>query len=78
MIFVKNLSAIAAIFFGVASFYLALTVPVFVASSYLMLAMFCAGVTALSSWTLSNTNKLWLAVFGVLWSILLVASNGAV
>ena len=78
MTIIKNLAAIVAIFFGVTALYAGLTVPAFVASSYLMLAMFCAGVTALSTWTLSNTNKLWLAVFGIIWDILMVVGNGAV
>ena len=78
MTIIKNLAAIVAIFFGVTALYAGLVAPAFVASSYLLLAMFCAGVTALSTWTLSNTNKLWLAVFGIIWTILMVVGNGAV
>ena len=76
MLFIKNLAAIAAIFLAVPAFYSGLTVPAFLASSYLMLGMFCAGIVVLSTWTLSNTNKGVLAVFGILWSILIVAGNG--
>ena len=76
MTIIKNLIAIAAIFFGVTALYAGLTVPAFVASSYLLIAMFCAGVTALSSWSLSNTNKICLSVFTVFWMVLMVAGNG--
>ena len=76
MTIIKNIVSLVAIFFGVTALYLGLTVPAFVASSYLMIAMFCTGVTALSSWTLSNTNKICLSVFTVLWTVLMFVGNG--
>lgn len=78
MTIIKNLVAIAAIFFGVTALYAGLTVPAFVAQSYLLIAMFCAGVTGLCAWSLSNQNKIWLAVFGVFWTVLMFVGNGAV
>jgi hypothetical protein len=76
MTIMKNLVALTAIFFAVPSLVVGLTVPAFLATSYLMIAMFCAGATVLSAWSLSNTNKVWLAVVGILWLALMVVSNG--
>ena len=76
MTIIKNLIAIVAIFFGVTALYAGLTVPAFVASSYLLIAMFCAGVTALSAWSLSNQNKIWLSVYSVFWTVLMFVGNG--
>ena len=76
MTIIKNLVAIVAIFFGVTALYAGLTVPAFVAQSYLLIAMFCAGVTGLCAWSLSNQNKICLFVFTVFWMVLMVAGNG--
>ena len=78
MIFIKNIVALGAILIGVATLYLAMTVPVIVASSYLLLAIFCVGILVLSTWSLSNVNKVWLSVFTILWAIMMVLGNGAV
>jgi hypothetical protein len=76
MIIMKNLVALAAIFIAAPALYLGVTVPVFLATSYLMIGMFCCGVFALATWTLSTKNKLWLAVAGILWTLLTVMGNG--
>ena len=76
MTIMKNLVTLAAIFFAVPSLVVGLTVPAFLATSYLMIAMFCAGAATLAIWSLTNTNKVWLAVVGLLWLVLMVAANG--
>jgi hypothetical protein len=78
MIIMKNLVALAAIFLAVPALYVGVTVPAFMATSYLMVSMFCAGVATLAMWSLTNTNKGWLCVFGILWALMMVVGNGAV
>ena len=78
MIIFKNLVALASIFIGATALFIALTVPAFLATSYLMIAMFCSGITAFCTWSLSRTNQLWLCVFTAIWLMMLVVGNGAV
>jgi hypothetical protein len=78
MIIMKNLVALAAIFLAVPALYVGVTVPAFMATSYLMVSMFCAGVATLAMWSLTNTNKGWLCVLGILWALMMVVGNGAV
>lgn len=77
MTIMKNIVALTALFFQAPCLYLGLTVPSFQATPYLIAAMFCAGVYYLSSKDLSNTNKVWLVVTGLLWLVLMVAANSA-
>lgn len=77
MIIVKNIVASVAIFFAIPCLYLGLTVPAFVAGSYLMLAAFLGGAAVVAAWNLSNQNKLWLTLTTILWTALIVFSSGA-
>jgi hypothetical protein len=74
----KNLVALAAIFIAVPALYLGLNVPVFLATPYLLIGMFCCGISAWATWTLGTQNKIWLAVVSAVWWLLMVVGNGAV
>jgi hypothetical protein len=78
MIIMKNLVALAAIFIAVPALYVGVTVPAFLATSYLMIGMFCCGISAWATWNLGTQNKLWLAAVSALWWLMMVVGNGAV
>jgi|UPI0005930BB6 hypothetical protein len=72
----KNLFALVAIFLTAPTLWVALTVPAFVAPTYLMLSFFGIAVMCVASWSLSNQNKFWLSCCAVGWMTLVAVANG--